>query len=145
MYKLSSVIVILVAITSFVACRKYEEGPNISFRTKNARITNNWRIESALVQGVEKSLDPYYAKQKHYFYSNGDYVVTIIDAVTLEAENLQGNWTFFDNDKKVALTIRKPITQKDSTTEYHILKLYNKQLWLRKTDNTEELHFVPFE
>lgn len=134
--------VMLVSITS---CRKYEEGPNVSFRTKKARITNNWKYESAQVDGVEVSLDPYYAKQKHYFYRDGKYIQTIIDPVTLEARNLQGNWVLYDNDRKIAITVKIPPANLDSTTNYNILKLFEKQMWLRTTDNAREYHFAPFE
>jgi hypothetical protein len=129
----------------FSACRKYEEGPNISFRTKKARVTNNWRYESAQVNGVEVSLDPYYAKQKHYFYRDGKYIQTIIDPVTLEARNLQGTWTMYDNDRKISVTTKNFSGNIDSTNNYSILKLYEKQMWLRSTDNSREYHFVPFE
>jgi hypothetical protein len=132
----------LVSITS---CRKYEEGPNVSFRTKKARITNNWKYESAQVDGVEVSLDPYYAKQKHYFYRDGKYIQTIIDPVTLEARNLQGNWVLYYNDRKIAITVKIPPANLDSTTNYNILKLFEKQMWLRTTDNAREYHFAPFE
>jgi len=134
--------VILISISS---CRKYEEGPNVSLRTKKARITNNWKYESALVNGVEVSLDPYYAKQKHYFYRDGKYIQTIIDPITLEARNLQGNWTLYDNDKKIAITVKVPPANLDSTMDYNILKLFEKQMWLRTTDNSREYHFAPFE
>jgi hypothetical protein len=132
-------------VTGFTACRKYEEGPNVSLRTKKARITNNWRYESAQVNGVEVSQDPYYAKQKHYFYRDGKYIQTIIDPVTLEARNLQGSWLLYDNDKKVAITVKIPPANKDSTSDYNIIKLFEKQMWLRTTDNAREYHFVPFE
>ena len=132
-------------LSGFSACRKYEEGPNISFRTKKARVTNNWRCESAQVNGVEVSLDPYYAKQKHYFYRDGKYIQTIIDPVTLEARNLQGTWTLYDNDRKISVTTKNFSGNIDSTNNYSILKLYEKQMWLRSTDNTHEYHFVPFE
>jgi len=134
--------VILISISS---CRKYEEGPNVSLRTKKARITNNWKYESALVNGVEVSLDPYYAKQKHYFYRDGKYIQTIIDPITLEARNLQGNWTLYDNDKKIAITVKVSPANLDSTMDYNILKLFEKQMWLRTTDNSREYHFAPFE
>lgn len=134
--------VILISISS---CRKYEEGPNVSLRTKKARITNNWKYESALVNGVEVSLDPYYAKQKHYFYRDGKYIQTIIDPITLEARNLQGNWTLYDKDKKIAITVKVPPANLDSTMDYNILKLFEKQMWLRTTDNSREYHFAPFE
>ena len=134
--------VILATISS---CRKYEEGPNISLRTKKARITNNWKYESAQVNGNEVSLDPYYAKQKHYFYRDGKYIQTIIDPVTLEACNLQGTWSLYDHDRKISITTKNFSGNIDSTNEYSILKLYNKQMWLRTTDNTREFHFSPFE
>lgn len=140
--------ILLIAVLGMVtvsSCRKYEEGPNVSLRTKKARVTNNWRVESVQVDGVEKSMDPYWAKQKHYMYRDGKYIVTIIDPVTLEARNLQGTWVLYDDDRKIALTTKNFSGNIDSTTDYNILKLYNKQFWIRKTDNSMELHFVPFE
>ena len=146
MNKIASILffafVIVVGISS---CRKYEEGPNISLRTKKARITNNWRYESAEVNGMEVSSDPFYAKQKHYFYRDGKYIQTIIDPVSLEARNLQGSWLLYDNDKKIAITVKIPPAYLDSTSNYSILKLYEKQMWLRTTDNSREYHFTPFE
>jgi hypothetical protein len=137
--------VALVGALTISSCRKYEEGPNISLRKKEARVTNNWRVESAQLNGTEVSADPYWTKQKHYMYRDGKYIVTIINPVTLEAKNLQGTWTLYDNDRKLALTTKNFSGNIDSTNDYNILKLYNKQMWIRKTDNSLELHFVPFE
>lgn len=134
----------LVAL-GFTSCRKYEEGPNISFRTKEARVTNNWRIESALVNGVEQGNDPYWEKQKHYFYRNKSYNQTIIDPVSLEARNINGTWALYDNGKKIAITQKNFSGNIDSTNDYNIIKLFEKQFWIRKTDNSLELHFIPFE
>ncbi len=121
---------ILVSVSS---CRKYEEGPNVSLRTKKARITNNWKYESAQVNGNEVSLDPFYAKQKHYFYRDGKYIQTIIDPVTLEARNLQGNWVLYDNDRKIAITVKIPPANLDSTTNYSILKLKVASQFIRRS------------
>ncbi len=132
-------------MVSVSSCRKYEEGPNISLRTKKARVTNNWKYESAQVDGVEVSLNPYYAKQKHYFYRDGKYIQTIIDPITLEARNLQGTWVLYDHDKKIAITTKNFSGNIDSTTNYSILKLFEKQMCLRTTDNSREFHFTPFE
>ena len=146
MKRIASILLFAFAIlVSVSSCRKYEEGPNISLRTKKARITNNRRYESAQVDGVEVSSDPYFAKQKHYFYRDGKYIQTIIDPITQEARNLQGNWVLYDNDKKIAVTVKIPPANKDSTNNYSILKLFEKQMWLRTTDNSREYHFAPFE
>ena len=134
-----------VIVVGSSSCRKYEEGPNISLRTKKSRVTNNWRYESAQVNGVEVAQDPFYAKQKHYFYRDGKYIQTIIDPITLEARNLQGTWTLYDKNKRIAITVKIPPANLDSTGDYNIVKLFEKQMWLRTTDNTREYHFVPFE
>ncbi len=146
MKKLSTIfLVIVVVAVAISSCRKYEEGPNISFRSKKARLTNNWRVESAEVNGTEVSQDPYWAKQKHYIYRDGKYIVTIIDPITLEARNVQGTWVLYDHGKKVALTTKNFSGNIDSTNDYNILKLYEKQLWIRNVDNSVEIHFTPFE
>lgn len=139
-------ILLLLTICSVLivtSCRKYEEGPNISLRKKESRIANTWRVESAQLNGNEVSLDPYWAKQKHYFYRDGKYIVTITDPITLEARNLQGTWSLYDDDRKIAITTKNFSGNIDSTNDYSILKLYEKQFWIRKTDNSLELHFTP--
>jgi hypothetical protein len=78
-------------------------------------------------------------------YSDGKYIVTIIDPVTLEARNVQGTWKLYDDDRKIALTTKNFSGNIDSTNDYSILKLYNKQFWIRKLDNSVELHLAPFE
>lgn len=117
----------------------------MSLRSKKARVTNNWRIESAQLEGTEVSLDPLWAKQKHYMYKDGKYVITIVDPITLEARNLVGTWVLYDHDSKIALTTKNFSGNIDSVNEFNILKLYNEQFWIRKVDNSLELHFVPFE
>jgi len=146
MKNILSLIAVLLVVSFFVtSCRKYEEGPNVSLRSKKARVTNNWRIESAQLNGTEVSLDPLWAKQKHYMYKDGKYIINVVNPITLEARNLQGNWVLYDHDTKIALTTKNFSGNIDSTNEFNILKLYNKQFWIRKIDNSLELHFVPFE
>lgn len=129
----------------FTSCRKYEEGPNISFRSKEARIRNNWAIESITVNGVEHSKEPFYSKQKHYMYENGKYITTVYDPVTLELNNIDGEWLLLDNARVLALSQYNYTGNVDTTVEYNILKLFEKQLWLRSLDNRIEMHLVPFD
>lgn len=139
------ILVALVGLVVISSCRKYEEGPNISLRKKVTRVTGAWRIESAQLNGTEVSLDPYWAKQKYDFFRDGKYILTVIDPVSLEASNINGDWTLYDDDRKLAITTKNFSGNIDSTNDYNILKLYNKQFWIRKTDNSLELHLVPFE
>ncbi len=40
-------IVVLVLVASLLGCKKYEQGPMISFRSKKARIVGNWSLAYA--------------------------------------------------------------------------------------------------
>lgn len=142
--------IILVAALSFLvlgfaSCSKYEEGPGLSFRSKKKRLANSWRIESVTVNGVERAAEPLYAKQKHYIYESGSYIINIIDPVTLRAEDVQGSWTLYDSDKKLAVNRQNYNGVADSLEDYQILKLKENSLWLRSLDNTIEYHFTPFD
>ena len=142
--------ILLVAALSFLvvglfSCSKYEEGPGISFRSKKKRLANSWRIESVTVNGVERATEPLYAKQKHYIYESGSYVINIIDPITLQAEDVQGDWKLYDNDKKLSVNRKNYNGVADSLEDYQILKLKEKSLWLRSLDNTIEYHFTPFD
>ncbi len=43
---LFGVVFALSLVLTLSACRKYEDGPSVSFRSKAARITNVWKIQS---------------------------------------------------------------------------------------------------
>ena len=127
------------------SCSKYEQGPGLSFRSKTKRLANSWRIESASVNGVERASEPLFAKQKHYIYESGSYIITITDPVTLVAQNVQGSWKMYDKDRKLEVIRNNVNGVTDSVEDYQILKLKEKSLWIRSLDNTVEYHFVPFD
>ncbi len=142
--------IILVALVTFlvvgfVSCKKYEQGPGLSFRSKTKRLANSWRIQSVTVNGVERAAEPLYAKQKHYIYESGSYIINVIDPITLQAEDIQGTWQLYDENRKLAVNRVNYNGVADSLEDYQILKLKEKSLWLRKLDNTIEYHFVPFD
>jgi len=142
--KAKSIALLAIVMIAALGCRKYEEGPNISLRSPETRATNSWAIESITINGIEKSDEPGYADQRHYFFGDGQYTLTVIDPVTLIAENIQGKWELYDSDRKMALTQNNFAGQPDSVEDYKILKLFKKQMWLRSIDNVSEIHFVPF-
>lgn len=44
-YKMQLKLLLLLLIITFSGCKKYEEGPTISFRSKKSRIVGNWNVE----------------------------------------------------------------------------------------------------
>jgi hypothetical protein len=125
MKKLSAII--LFGCLVFTSC-KYDEGPIISFRTYEKRISGNWEIEYAAVSGTEVTLpiNKSINLESGYVFSNSSPIVS----------KASGIWSL--NSNFTSVMFYKDITLDSLYTEYKILKLRNKMLWLK--NDTYEYH-----
>jgi hypothetical protein len=48
---LLALLFIALTLTSIQGCKKYEDGPAISLRSRSARLSNTWRVENYKVNG----------------------------------------------------------------------------------------------
>ena len=117
-----SLILIVVILTS---CKKYPEGPFISFRSRDTRVVNSWGVEKALVNNVENT--PIYSKYTYDFNQ---------DATYSEFNGflpLTGNWAFTDDEDSI---IVKYNNNTQILHRFKILKLKNSSIWLLETRNS---------
>lgn len=135
-------IAILFTVLFFLAltsCNKYEDGPVLSFVSRNERVANTWKMDKAIENGVDVT-------------SNYDrYVVTLTKSgsasftahfslLSLEYDYVtNGTWSFESNDDKLKLDYENDLV--DAT--YVILKLKENELWLRQENTELELHLAP--
>jgi hypothetical protein len=124
----------IVLAVAFSACKKYPDGPALSFRSKTDRLCNTWKVESYTINGVDSTTSYTAAEYTIQFNKNNSVVETILGA---SFDN--GTWAF-DSKKDNILLTRSSVV---STLQ--ILKLEKKELWLQETDNgyTEVLHLEP--
>ena len=121
---------IVVALISFTSCKKYDEGPTLSLKSKKARVANEWKIEYAYNIYHGRVVTQDYEGETWEFDSKGEFIERdngVIDK--------SGTWEFISN--KESLQITKP----NDIDYYDILKLKDKEMWL--IDNKEELHLIP--
>ncbi len=134
-----ALLITIILFLSLSSCNKYEDGPMISFVPRNERIANNWKIEKALDNGsdVTSSFDRYDISltksgnanlTAHYSFLTLDYDYTT-----------QGNWNFTSNDDKLQIDYDNNLAD----VTYIILKLKEKELWLRQESTNLELHLEP--
>ena len=125
----------LTIILTFATCKKYDEGPGLSLRSEKARVSNEWEIEYAYDFDDNQVVTSDYTGETWEFKKDGEFIERdngIIDK--------SGSWEFI-SDKEA---IRVNITGTGSSTEiYTILKLKEKEMWLR--DKDEELQLIPAE
>lgn len=119
-------------IPTLQSCQKYPDGPQLSLRSRAARLSNNWKVENykvngddytSLVSGYSES----FSKSGAYSYSWG-----ILDG--------SGTWSFQNKDEEVKLSGND--TQSSRTL--YIQKLEEKALWYYYLDGDDkhELHLI---
>ena len=111
---------LLIVIVS--SCGKYEEGPEFTLLTKKQRLVGEWQIEEATVNGA--AVDPAtYSEYTLIFERDGT------ARITYGVLTYKGTWEFIDDKKKL-----RSLSITGEEVESTILRLTNKQLWLKDPD-----------
>ncbi len=124
-----------------IGCKKYEEGPIFSLRSKKERLANTWKVAQWLENGVDKTND----------FNNifNGYVMTINKentySLTYKAFGIipyseSGSWYF--NTNKTSVTFKN---NNNNTSTWKILKLMEKELWGEFKDSNKviKVHLIP--
>lgn len=124
----------------FVSCNKYEEGPAISFRSKTSRLANDWVIEKAFINDVEKtdSLPQFTIT----FEKSGDVTKTAYfqTATGLDSVTKTGLWEF-DNDAENVLILFADNFGVNESRIWRIIKLTNDEFWFEEKDSMNLLEY----
>ncbi|MFA6924207.1 MAG: hypothetical protein WC223_08110 [Bacteroidales bacterium] len=128
-------IVLFFAISlTFIGCKKYNDGPRISFMPKKYRVANKWKIDRKFENSVEVTRSADWENETYEFKSNGGYFYTNVLGITS-----QGTWDLENTKENLVIFT-------SSSTVYKILRLKNKELWLEDTNIPgieTETHYVP--
>jgi hypothetical protein len=130
----------------FLACKKYEEGPGLSFRSKTKRLANHWKPEKKLVNGDEDLLTDEEQNTVFIFDESGIYIKRIPNGPYYIS--YEGTWEFKEKKEKLRTYLSytyfgDPVIE-DITWE--ILRLKEKELWLEYINSNNdkiEYRFVP--
>lgn len=119
------VLAVLIIQGSFFSC-KYEDGPAISFRSKLDRVSNFWMIKEYTVDGKDST-----EVFSNFTWRFGkDFSFDFSGTLYGKPWSRSGEW-FFENSRE---TISMLNLASDSIYTYDILRLRNRQLWLRQED-----------
>lgn len=121
------------------SCKKYDDGPTISLRSRSERVANNWRVDGATDNGndVTNSFQRYEVS----FTKGGDAtLVAHYSFIGIDYDySTSGTWSFESSDEKIRVDYQNDAA--DAT--YLILRLKEKELWLKQEGTNLELHLVP--
>jgi len=114
------IFVALIVLIS-ASCKKYDEGPMLSMRSKKSRIVNEWRLDQVLFNG---SVVPSYINTSWDIKRDQSIIITS-GTTTSKME-----WDLSSDKEK--LIISKATSS--STDTYEILRLKAKELWLKESN-----------
>src|ERR1051326_7324165 len=111
------------------SCRKYPDGPMISFRSRTERVANTWKVDNYKVNGSDYTslMSGYtetYSKDGNYSFAWGNLSGT-------------GKWTFQNSDAEIKIN---GINNVPSQTLV-IMKLEEKQFWYYYMDGNDKKEF----
>lgn len=144
--------IFLGSVLFFSECKKYPEGPSISFKSKKERIANTWKIGALLINGVDSAA--YYTNiLKDYTIAmskSGSYTITYYVSVPPfgNIPNTEsGSWDLSSDKKTITINPASiVIGNLPSKSSWQILKLYEKDFRVRSIDangKKTEYHFIP--
>jgi hypothetical protein len=129
-FSISAAIILLSILFS---CKKYEEGPAFSLRSKTERVANNWKVEKFFFNGNDQtsvlgSFTEAYTKDGVYSYKWGSI-------------SGSGKWAFEENNTQ----IKRNGVSGMASYDLVILKLKEKEFWYYYIDGSDkhEFHLIP--
>jgi hypothetical protein len=111
----------------FTECKKYQEGPLISFRSKKSRIEGKWKYSKVLLNDIEKTSE--FINAEVEFGSDGSYCnKRYMPGVATPVES-KGTWSLANNDLCIDMTFTG-LYGGTTVQRWNILKLKKGDLWL---------------
>lgn len=137
-------VLLLIVFGAISSCKKYEEGPLISFRSEKARLTEpTWRLDKYLKNGVDETSLVLISDYKEQYAEDGDLIRSYIKQNgALFSE--KGTWAFSSNEGVIDITGLSSMdwSIQDSTLSaptLAILRLKSKEFWY-SFSNGEDIH-----
>jgi hypothetical protein len=154
---MKKIIICSILIALFISCKKYEEGPLISFRSAKHRISKNWRVESFTANGADSMsyLQRYHLNGLWHFAPYDTYADP---SLTIYKDSLTsgGMWSVSGNQLGIFLSYvnckSAPCTNTNTISDWpfmggwEIVKLKEKEMKLKNVQNSIEykIEFKPY-
>ncbi len=110
------------------SCKKYDDGPSISFRSKISRLFGYWKMEKWIENNVEINSQLKFQHQ-FGFAKDGTYYYSFTDTTTDTSSNFTGTWQFRHDREQLVLGLQDPLNGMEYKV-WDIKRLAYKEIWL---------------
>ena len=128
---LVALILTTATLTSLPSCKKGSDDPPVSLVTRKDRFTNTWTLIKYEKNGTVQDLNG--TTYKYNVFNNGTLTQTVEGSIFgFPARTVRdGTWSFMNDDEDVKITLP------NESVIYNIQRLASKELWLKKTVNSD--------
>lgn len=118
---------------SINSCKKYEEGPALSLKSKKKRLAREWVIDAYHRNGINETSQLIISNYVESYTENGVHSRSYNDK-NGDKISETGEWKFDNNKEQISVTGIGSIEWTDQTSTvsssyYNILRLTSKELW----------------
>lgn len=134
------IIALLAASLLFsTSCKKYEDGPILSLKSKKSRVENTWVVNKA----YDKGNDVTSSFEQYELYTTKDGVAKLkakyeLGSLSFEVET-DGRWNFQDDKDNIYFDYDNDVADK----KYEILKLTEKEFHIKELGGNLVLQLHP--
>ena len=146
-FSLSTLLIFSFFLSALVGCKRYEDGPLISFRSPKARVTNDW--SASLVSRNEIRETQFYCRYDLNFTKDNNFVWFLQAANTSDTALTlyEGTWDLISDKTQIRLEFTSAETPTFSTQNLimDIVRLKEKEMWVNYLINGDRFfaHFEP--
>jgi hypothetical protein len=127
------ILIAIAYILFIVSCKKYQDGPEFSFRSVAKRLERKWKLDR-IEQNGQVVTFPYNPQYQDYEYTkDGKFILRALNAYQAIPMYQEGTWQFIDNKMKIFTSIYAY----NDTMDIH--RLTSKELWLFDGTNSPGL------
>jgi hypothetical protein len=123
-------ILLILAVLAVSACKKYEDGPLISLLPRRERIEGKWVASSVKINETDSMA----AYKNHIWEFTRRYSVIL----QVNSAKYTGIWSTQTSDKDFVIDY-----DNGKREMYQILRLTNKEFWIRNKQSQLEFHLKP--
>ena len=119
--------IVLFAVSLLVGCKRYEDGPVLSFKSRTERVKNDWKA-NVFSRNDLNELDEY--DYIHVTVTNDQFLIEAKPKDDTIVHRFDATWELASLDRQIKTSFDSPVTGQEALLYFDIFKLKEEELWL---------------
>jgi hypothetical protein len=119
--------IILLTVSLLVGCKRYEDGPVLSFKSRTERVKNDWKA-NVFSRNDLNELDQY--EYIHLTVTDNQFLIEAKPKDDTLVYSFDAGWELASLDRQIKTSFESPVTNQEALLYFDIFRLTEDELWL---------------